>query len=359
MWHRSYWAGLAVLAISACGPPPPTIATLPPGSDRTTPPKPESEDDTAQATGETFIDRAAAKKKAVTREPNTPPPVRPISERSTPSGLKIQVLQQGTGAVAERGLVLNVQYTAWVDGGNKFESTREQAAPLQFLLGSHDVIAALNEGVEGMKVGERRRLSVPPSLGYGSKGVILRGGTVPPDARLVYDLELVAVTSPGEVAGPAPKEPDAPPPVHPISEQALPSGLKIQVLQQGTGAVAETGRAVAVQYTGWLPEGPMFDTSRTTDQPYRFTLGKREVIAGWDEGVAGMKLGERRRLIIPPALGYGAAGSPPTIPGNATLVFDVELVALPGAPAPTPAPAAAGPELPEPFSAPGTTPTPP
>ena len=120
--------------------------------------------------------------------------------------------------------------------------------------------------------------------------------------------------------------------------------------------MAEQGQAVAVQYTGWLPAGPMFDTSRTNDQPYQFTVGKSGVIQGWHLGIEGMKVGERRRLIIPPALGYGASGSGPMIPPNATLVFDVELVALPGAPAAAPSPAPVDTKMPEPFAPPGEAP---
>ena len=207
MWHRAYWAGLAVLAISACGPPPQLIEILPPGTDRDALPQAEIPDELkAQSVGETGHERTkAAAAKAIPKEPNTPPPVHAISERTTPTKLKIQVLQEGAGALAERGMILTVHYTAWVDGGRKFESTREQSAPFQFNLGSHEAVEGLAEGVEGMKVGERRRLTVPPVLAYGSKGVILRGGKVPPDATLVYDVELVNVTSPGEIAGPAPK----------------------------------------------------------------------------------------------------------------------------------------------------------
>lgn len=87
-------------------------------------------------------------------------------------------------------------------------------------------------------------------------------------------------------------------------------------------ATAAPGRNVSVRYTGWLANGTSFDTGT-----YPFVLGTRQVIAGWDEGIAGMRVGERRRLLIPPALGYGAAGSGP-IPGNAVLVFDVELLSV-------------------------------
>jgi peptidylprolyl isomerase len=106
-----------------------------------------------------------------------------------------------------------------------------------------------------------------------------------------------------------------------------PSGLAYQDKVVGTGATATPGHTVSVQYTGWLPDGTKFDSSRDRNEPFDFPLGAGHVIAGWDEGVAGMKVGGRRLLVIPPALGYGAGGTGP-IPPNATLVFDVELLGV-------------------------------
>jgi FKBP-type peptidyl-prolyl cis-trans isomerase FkpA len=105
-----------------------------------------------------------------------------------------------------------------------------------------------------------------------------------------------------------------------------PSGLRYQDVTVGDGKAAAAGRTVSVHYTGWLPNGEKFDSSRDRNQPFGFTLGAGQVIAGWDEGVNGMKVGGRRKLVIPPDLGYGTAGAPPDIPPGATLVFDVELI---------------------------------
>ena len=100
----------------------------------------------------------------------------------------------------------------------------------------------------------------------------------------------------------------------------------MQVLKEGTGAVAEKGNTVSVHYTGWLTDGTKFDSSVDRGQPFTFTLGAGQVIEGWDTGVAGMKVGEKRKLTIPPEFGYGPDGSPPVIPPNATLIFEVELL---------------------------------
>ena len=103
-------------------------------------------------------------------------------------------------------------------------------------------------------------------------------------------------------------------------------GLKYTDEQVGTGAVATPGKTAVVHYTGWLLDGTKFDSSRDRNQPFSFPLGAGQVIKGWDEGVAGMKVGGKRTLVVPPALGYGARGAGGVIPPNATLKFEVELL---------------------------------
>jgi len=104
------------------------------------------------------------------------------------------------------------------------------------------------------------------------------------------------------------------------------SGLVFEELVVGSGNAAASGQKVSVHYTGWLTNGTKFDSSKDRGEPFIFPLGKGHVIKGWDEGVAGMKVGGKRKLTIPAALGYGARGAGGVIPPNATLVFEVELL---------------------------------
>jgi len=106
------------------------------------------------------------------------------------------------------------------------------------------------------------------------------------------------------------------------------SGLVIEELVVGSGAAAAAGQHVTVHYTGWLVNGTKFDSSKDRNDPFDFPLGAGHVIRGWDEGVQGMQVGGKRKLTIPPALGYGARGAGGVIPPNATLVFEVELLGV-------------------------------
>ncbi|MDB9511867.1 FKBP-type peptidyl-prolyl cis-trans isomerase [Kamptonema animale CS-326] len=109
-----------------------------------------------------------------------------------------------------------------------------------------------------------------------------------------------------------------------------PSGLKYTEIKEGDGAEPKTGQTVVVHYTGTLENGTKFDSSRDRGSPFQFKIGVGQVIKGWDEGVGTMKVGGRRKLIIPPELGYGARGAGGVIPPNATLIFDVELLKIAG-----------------------------
>ena len=113
-----------------------------------------------------------------------------------------------------------------------------------------------------------------------------------------------------------------------MSEKITDSGLKYEELTEGDGEIAASGQLVTVHYTGWLTNGNKFDSSKDRNDPFRFKLGAGNVIRGWDEGVAGMKIGGTRKLTIPANLGYGAQGAGGVIPPNATLVFEVELLGI-------------------------------
>lgn len=123
-----------------------------------------------------------------------------------------------------------------------------------------------------------------------------------------------------------PKAVEAEKPAAEKAEQTAASGLKITDVVEGTGAVAESGKMVSVHYRGTLTDGKEFDASRPRGEPFTFELGAGNVIRGWDEGVKGMKVGGKRKLVIPPEMAYGEQGAGGVIPPNATLEFEVELL---------------------------------
>ena len=134
--------------------------------------------------------------------------------------------------------------------------------------------------------------------------------------------------APSSQTEPAQTEPAAPQQAAPAPTAEDVTELKIEDLTVGKGAEAKSGDLVTVHYTGWLTDGTKFDSSVDSGQPFQFTLGEGKVIPGWEEGVAGMKVGGKRKLTIPPDMGYGAQGAGGVIPPNATLVFEVELLGI-------------------------------
>ena len=129
---------------------------------------------------------------------------------------------------------------------------------------------------------------------------------------------------------PVPSSESAEAPASASAAAAKPAGLVKEDIKVGTGPEAKAGDQVSVHYTGTLTDGTKFDSSLDRNEPFQFALGAGQVIKGWDQGVAGMRKGGKRKLTIPSELGYGASGSPPKSPPNATLVFDVELLSING-----------------------------
>lgn len=217
----------------------------------------------------------------------------------------------GTGTEAVTGKTVVVHYTGWLrdpqaenQRGKSFDSSVGRA-PFSFNLGEGRVIRGWEQGVPGMKVGGKRTLMIPSTLAYGSRGA--GKGVIPPDADLIFDIELLDVIKMPEV-------------------EKIDSKL-------GKGDEAKSGNTVTVHYTGWLRDpkakgqkGKEFDSS-VKREPFSFTINGGEVIRGWDLGVQGMKIGGKRTLIIPAALAYGAreVGNG-LIPANSDLIFEVRLL---------------------------------
>jgi peptidylprolyl isomerase len=234
---------------------------------------------------------------------------------TTPSGLQYVELAPGSGPAPKPGDVVSVHDTGTLTDGKVFDSSYQRGQPISFELGSGRVIRGWDEGIALMKKGGKARLTIPPALGYGVQGA---GGVIPPNATLIFEVELVDV-KPGVTIGPPTK-------VDAAKYVTTPSGLKYYDLKVGDGPAPGKGQQVSVQYSGWLADGTLFDSSYKRGQPFSFSLGAGNVIPGWDEGVATMKVGGKRQLVIPPALGYGAQGAGSVIPPNATLIFEVELL---------------------------------
>jgi peptidylprolyl isomerase len=254
-----------------------------------------------------------------------------VAKSRTANDIAIEDFVVGEGPEAVKGGEVEVHYTGYLTDGSVFDTSLKRPRPFSFELGAGRVIKGWDEGVAGMKVGGKRKLVIPAKMGYGER----RAGKIPPNSTLVFTIELLSFTPP-----PPPPQPLTAYEGKPVATKKLEDGLVAVDYKLGDGAEAHTGDTVAVHYRGTLKDGTEFDSSLTRPRPLVFPLGQGRVIKGWDVGIAGMKVGGLRKLIIPAKLAYGerARGK---IPANADLTFTVELMSV--KPATTP-PAAVGPD---------------
>jgi peptidylprolyl isomerase len=248
--------------------------------------------------------------------PKAPAEVEESDYTVTDAGLKYYDLKEGGGDESELDQIITIHYTGWLEDGVKFDSTLDRVQPITFQLGARQFIPGTDEGIVSMKVGGERQLVIPPELAFGEQGI---PDLIPPNSTLILEVELLEIL---------PGAPAAPTKVSEADYVVTESGLKYYDFEAGTGESPQTGQQVVVHYTGWLEDGAKFDSSLDRGVPFDFAIGMGQVIPGWDEGVATMKVGGKRQLVIPPELGYGEAGAPGAIPPNATLIFEVELLEI-------------------------------
>lgn len=229
-----------------------------------------------------------------------------------PEGLIVETLVTGDGEQARANDVLSVNYTGFLEDGTVFDSS-EGRGPFNFQLGAGQVIPGWDRGLEGMRVGGKRMLTIPPDLAYGERGA---GNVIPPNATIRFEVELLDIF----------RLPEAPWEHDEADIVTTESGLQFVIIEEGTGDIVEAEDRVLVHYDGFLTDGTMFDSSAMRGQPLSIVVGVGMVIRGWDEGLQGMRVGERRVLIIPSELGYGDRARGDLIPANSTLVFNVHLV---------------------------------
>jgi peptidylprolyl isomerase len=279
-----------------------------------------------------------------------------MPEGTPPETLAERDIIEGIGHMAYSGSKVTIQYVAvdYKTGKKLGKSSWEQGKPLTFTIGKGEVMEGLEQGVEGMEVADRREMVIPPDLNTGP-GV---PAGIPPNTRVIILADMLRVQGGGEEESSEEEKPaeeesaEKEPSQEKSGKQSgggelskaeaskikkpkvtVPSGpppkkLVEKDLKTGKGPTAEAGDEVTVQYVGVdYKTGKEFDSSWSRNEPFSFNLGAGEVIAGWDQGIEGMKLGGRRELIIPPELAYGSqeAGS---IKPNSTLVFVVDLLAV-------------------------------
>lgn len=249
-----------------------------------------------------------------------------------------KIIAAGSGEAAGPGTTVKAHFTIFKGSdGAQLDSTYDNSTPQSLGLDAQQLLPGLFTGLTGVQSGSRVLVIIPPKDGFGSDGRADLG--VSGTENTVWVVDVLAISRPLTKAEGTPVAPVAGLPTVTFDEKAgptitVPSGaaapteLVAQNLIDGTGAVVAAGQQVTVHYTGALwKDASVFDSSWTKGSPFAFQVGAGRVIPAWDKGFVGKKVGSRVLLVVPPAEGYGSAGSPPKISGTDTLVFVVDLLA--------------------------------
>jgi peptidylprolyl isomerase len=230
------------------------------------------------------------------------------------SGLRYVIIQKNPkGIKADKGDRVEAHYTGTLLNGKKFDSSRDRNQTFSFTLGQGEVIAGWDEGFGILRKGEKATLIIPASLGYGAADM----GDIPPNSTLIFEVELVNVQKPLVYKPYSGKGKDT---------VKLSSGLKYIVIDKGNPKMkAQLNQTASVYYAGYLMDGTKFDGNFDRFEPISVPVTGAGMIKGWQEILPRMNKGMKVRVIIPPALAYGAQGYPGVIPANATIVFDMFL----------------------------------
>lgn len=237
---------------------------------------------------------------------------------TTESGLQYEITEKGTGEQPQAGDKVTVHYTGYLadSAKTKFDSSLDRDTPFSFKLGKGQVIPGWDEGIALLSVGDKATFTIPADLAYGERGA---GGVIPPNADLIFEVELISFETP---------EPILPFDVAGKDTITTESGLQYIMVREGEGVLPYASQIVSVHYTGYLMDGTIFDSSVERGDPIVFPVGTGRVIPGWDEGIMLLNKGAKARLIIPSNLAYGEQGAGDIIPPNSTLVFDVRLLEI-------------------------------
>lgn len=274
----------------------------------------------------------------VTKAPALPaaisekPAITVTKKDATATKLVTEDLVVGTGAEVKAGDCLMANYVGVLAAdGTQFDASWDKKTPFEFEVGAGNVIPGWDQGIPGMKVGGRRRLTIPADLAYGAQGSPPK---IPPNSNLVFVVDAIKVGGPCPVGQvplpqPLPEGISQKPEVSVDPQDASATEVEVTDLVVGTGPEVKAGDCLTTNYVRALASDPSkTDSSWDRNEGLRFQVGTGAVIKGWEQGLEGMRVGGRRELVVPAALAYGSEGSPPDIPPDANLVFVVDAVAV-------------------------------